>query len=510
MSDVMLAAARKLGQVAARLGHPVTACPYNPGSGDAVQRAAARAYVDEWLRWRPDAAAAVDVDDVDDQADGEVARHLPGRHNQGTHGNRFKVPGDRASGLRIEGKARKAHSHGAGEHQHADAEGAAAEGKPAAAPKRKAAAGGKPAAATPPHPFDVDDDDREAKAAAMAAYTKRYRKVAEDRRAAAAAAAEPRPEFAAAAAAAKERAALARLNAAAAEAEGDDDFAAKWRADAATRDLAMLAAAEPDGMVVAADPARPGSWVTVDVNGNTGQHDTKRAAEKARQDRAEHRRRQADPAHRRAAVEAPAAAEPAEQVREAYRQLAKKPGDYVMLSDLRSALPDMPPADFDAAVVELNRRERGAHLVPESNQKVLRPEERAAAVNIGNQQKHLLAIMGDPSPSPAAAAAAAADPPLAKALANAARRRQESKAAAAELTLDGAETAFVPGARSTIGLADRPNVGRDTGPAAQQLGMFDVADQRQMQGQGALLDEFFGQAGDLGDLFDQAKGGKRR
>lgn len=41
-----------------------------------------------------------------EEEDEEAARHLPGRHDQGKHGNRFKTPGDRASGLLREGKAR--------------------------------------------------------------------------------------------------------------------------------------------------------------------------------------------------------------------------------------------------------------------------------------------------------------------------------------------------------------------------------------------------------------------
>lgn len=73
MSDVMLAAARKLGGAAARLGHPVTACPYNPGSPHAIERAAARAYVAAYLDARPSVAAAVNLDD-DDQADEEGTR----------------------------------------------------------------------------------------------------------------------------------------------------------------------------------------------------------------------------------------------------------------------------------------------------------------------------------------------------------------------------------------------------------------------------------------------------
>ncbi|WP_433388934.1 hypothetical protein [Micromonospora sp. KLBMP9576] len=84
-------------------------------------------------------------------------------------------------------------------------------------------------------------------------------------------------------------------------------------------------------------------------------------------------------------------ADPVALVRQAYRELAPAPGDYVMLADLRSALDDLSRAEVDAALLELNR-ERNVHLVPESNQKVLKPEERAAAVSIGNQDKHLLAI----------------------------------------------------------------------------------------------------------------------
>ncbi|PSK64980.1 hypothetical protein B0E53_03056 [Micromonospora sp. MH33] len=84
-------------------------------------------------------------------------------------------------------------------------------------------------------------------------------------------------------------------------------------------------------------------------------------------------------------------ADPVTLVRQAYQKLATALGDYVMLSDLRSALGELSRAEVDAALVELNR-DRNVHLVPESNQKVLRAEERAAAVSIGNQDKHLIAI----------------------------------------------------------------------------------------------------------------------
>ncbi|MBU8858266.1 MULTISPECIES: hypothetical protein [unclassified Micromonospora] len=78
-------------------------------------------------------------------------------------------------------------------------------------------------------------------------------------------------------------------------------------------------------------------------------------------------------------------------IRQAYHELAARPGDYVMLADLRDALSELSRPEFDAALVTLNQ-ERGVYLVPESNQKALRLRERAAAATIGNQDKHLLAI----------------------------------------------------------------------------------------------------------------------
>ncbi|HEX5203984.1 hypothetical protein ACFQS1_20575 [Paractinoplanes rhizophilus] len=80
-----------------------------------------------------------------------------------------------------------------------------------------------------------------------------------------------------------------------------------------------------------------------------------------------------------------------ERIRKAYSSLAPRPGDWIMLADLRQALPDVGRGDLDVALVELNRS-RDVSLVPESNQKVLTEGQRAAAVSIGNQLKHLIAI----------------------------------------------------------------------------------------------------------------------
>lgn len=79
------------------------------------------------------------------------------------------------------------------------------------------------------------------------------------------------------------------------------------------------------------------------------------------------------------------------QIRMAYDELAPKPGAYVMLEDLRGGLPGAVRAEVDAALLRLDKAE-DIHLIPESNQKVLTPGQRAAAIRIGNQDMHLLAV----------------------------------------------------------------------------------------------------------------------
>ncbi|NMO56456.1 hypothetical protein HH310_35420 [Actinoplanes sp. TBRC 11911] len=84
-------------------------------------------------------------------------------------------------------------------------------------------------------------------------------------------------------------------------------------------------------------------------------------------------------------------AEIEERIRKAYSAVSARPGDYVMLDELRNALPDVGRKDLDAALIKLNLA-RDVSLVPESNQKVLTDGQRTAAVSIGNQFKHLIAI----------------------------------------------------------------------------------------------------------------------
>ncbi|CAM3194431.1 hypothetical protein DFJ75_1248 [Williamsia muralis] len=79
------------------------------------------------------------------------------------------------------------------------------------------------------------------------------------------------------------------------------------------------------------------------------------------------------------------------RVIEAYRSLAVKPGAWVSLRRLRPALSEVDRPDLDAALISLYTRP-GITLIPEENQKSLTPDDRAAAVSIGGQNKHLIYV----------------------------------------------------------------------------------------------------------------------
>ena len=78
-------------------------------------------------------------------------------------------------------------------------------------------------------------------------------------------------------------------------------------------------------------------------------------------------------------------------IRHAYAGLTPRPGGWVSLTRLRTALADTPRAELDAALQTLNRTP-GVSLIPEENQKVLTAADRDAAIVIGDHAKHLLAI----------------------------------------------------------------------------------------------------------------------
>jgi hypothetical protein len=79
------------------------------------------------------------------------------------------------------------------------------------------------------------------------------------------------------------------------------------------------------------------------------------------------------------------------RVRNAYAALAAEPGAWVALARLRPFFGDVPRADLDEALRRLNRA-ADVNIVPESNQKILTAVDIAAAIEIGGQDKHLLAI----------------------------------------------------------------------------------------------------------------------
>lgn len=83
------------------------------------------------------------------------------------------------------------------------------------------------------------------------------------------------------------------------------------------------------------------------------------------------------------------------RIRDAYSRInvrhGGRDGGYVVLSDLRGELGDIPREDVDH-VLTLMSRQQGVHLQGENNQKALEPRHRAGAVRIGNRMKHHLSI----------------------------------------------------------------------------------------------------------------------
>ncbi|MEU4475678.1 hypothetical protein [Micromonospora sp. NPDC023888] len=78
-------------------------------------------------------------------------------------------------------------------------------------------------------------------------------------------------------------------------------------------------------------------------------------------------------------------------VRAAYRELAAAPGAWVGLADVRDRLADTDRASLDAALRAMVGQE-DVRIIPVANTKSLTTRDRAAAVRIGNEDNHALAI----------------------------------------------------------------------------------------------------------------------
>lgn len=81
----------------------------------------------------------------------------------------------------------------------------------------------------------------------------------------------------------------------------------------------------------------------------------------------------------------------ADQIRAAYQTLAVKPREFVRLAELRALLNGADKARVDGVLKELSR-DGLAHLAPDSNRKDLTEADHAAAIRVGGEDKHLLAI----------------------------------------------------------------------------------------------------------------------
>jgi hypothetical protein len=80
-------------------------------------------------------------------------------------------------------------------------------------------------------------------------------------------------------------------------------------------------------------------------------------------------------------------------IRTAYRGLAREPGGWVSMADLRDKLGEVPSVAIETALRQMIRKP-GVMLIPEADQASLRPRDRQAAVRIGGEYKDLLAIEG--------------------------------------------------------------------------------------------------------------------
>jgi hypothetical protein len=87
----------------------------------------------------------------------------------------------------------------------------------------------------------------------------------------------------------------------------------------------------------------------------------------------------------------PASADLETVIRLAYGKLAKEPNDWVRLADLRPLLNGAGQSDVDGVLKSMSRA-RQAQLAPDPDRKSLTTADRAAAVRIGGEDNHLIAI----------------------------------------------------------------------------------------------------------------------
>lgn len=79
------------------------------------------------------------------------------------------------------------------------------------------------------------------------------------------------------------------------------------------------------------------------------------------------------------------------QVRAAYQRLARVPGDWVSLADVRNLLGTLSREDVDQALRELAVQPK-VHLIPVANLKSLSARDHSAALRLGGEDNHAIKI----------------------------------------------------------------------------------------------------------------------
>ena len=79
------------------------------------------------------------------------------------------------------------------------------------------------------------------------------------------------------------------------------------------------------------------------------------------------------------------------RVAAAYQALAARPGEFVKIRELRERLADIPRSVLDGALATLFAAQR-VNLIPQSSQQGLTAVDRASALRVGGESKHLISI----------------------------------------------------------------------------------------------------------------------
>lgn len=79
------------------------------------------------------------------------------------------------------------------------------------------------------------------------------------------------------------------------------------------------------------------------------------------------------------------------RIRDAYTQITPAMGRWVDLAELRPHLAGIDRTTLDAEILRMHVAQE-ATLIPEENRRSITPEDRAAAIIVGGEERHLIAI----------------------------------------------------------------------------------------------------------------------